>query len=139
MNNLPREKQIEVIAALCEGVGVRTAARLTGVNRGTVGNLALRVGLGCMSRPAPTLAMGLPSLSYALGAMAMQDEQTYLRKLQRDAIDCALISKRATDPEKEQLFGRLAENLALLTAELERAIESHGGQCLMRSAAFPGP
>ena len=48
MNNLSREKQIEVIAALCEGVGIRTAARLTGVNRGTVGNLALRVGLGCM-------------------------------------------------------------------------------------------
>ena len=48
MNILPREKQIEVIAALCEGVGIRTAARLTGVNRGTVGTLALRVGLGCM-------------------------------------------------------------------------------------------
>lgn len=48
MNVLPREKQIEVIAALCEGVGIRTAARLTGVNRGTVGSLALRVGLGCM-------------------------------------------------------------------------------------------
>jgi len=48
VNNLSREKQIEVIAALCEGVGIRTAARLTGVNRGTVGNLALRVGLGCM-------------------------------------------------------------------------------------------
>lgn len=48
MNNLSREKQIEVIAALCEGVGIRTAARLTGVNRGTVGNLALRVGMGCM-------------------------------------------------------------------------------------------
>ena len=48
MNNLSREKQIEVIAALCEGVGVRTASRLTGVNRGTVGTLALRVGMGCM-------------------------------------------------------------------------------------------
>jgi IS1 family transposase len=48
MNYLSREKQIEVIAALCEGVGIRTAARLTGVNRGTVGSLALRVGLGCM-------------------------------------------------------------------------------------------
>jgi IS1 family transposase len=48
MNVLPREKQIEVIAALCEGVGIRTASRLTGVNRGTVANLALRVGLGCM-------------------------------------------------------------------------------------------
>jgi hypothetical protein len=48
VNNLSREKQIEVIAALCEGVGIRTASRLTGVNRGTVGSLALRVGLGCM-------------------------------------------------------------------------------------------
>src|SRR3978361_2491902 len=48
MNVLPREKQIEVIAALCEGVGIRTASRLTGVNRGTVGALALRVGMGCM-------------------------------------------------------------------------------------------
>jgi hypothetical protein len=36
MNHLSREKQIEVVAALCEGVGIRTAARLTGVNRGTV-------------------------------------------------------------------------------------------------------
>ena len=53
----------------------------------------------------------------------MQDMQTYLRKLEKDAVDCALISKRATDPEKEQLFGKLAENLALLTAELERVIE----------------
>jgi len=34
MNILSREKQNEVIAALCEGVGIRTAARLTGVNRG---------------------------------------------------------------------------------------------------------
>jgi len=48
MNILSREKQIEVIAALCEGVGIRTAARLTGVNRGTVGSLALRVGMGCL-------------------------------------------------------------------------------------------
>lgn len=48
MNVLSREKQIEVIAALCEGVGIRTASRLPGVNRGTVANLALRVGLGCM-------------------------------------------------------------------------------------------
>ena len=55
----------------------------------------------------------------------MQDDaQTYLRKLQRDAINCALISKQAIDVEKEQLFGRLAENLALLAAELERAIET---------------
>jgi IS1 family transposase len=47
MNILPREKQIEVIAALCDGLGVRAAARITGVNRGTVAALALKLGHGC--------------------------------------------------------------------------------------------
>jgi|SRR5581483_11640246 len=39
-----RAKQIEVIAALCEGVGIRATARLTGVNRETVGKFALDIG-----------------------------------------------------------------------------------------------
>lgn len=47
MNILPRQKQIEVIAALCEGVGIRATARLTGVNRETVGRMALEVGNAC--------------------------------------------------------------------------------------------
>jgi IS1 family transposase len=47
MNILTREKQIEIIAALTEGVGIRATARLTGVNRETVGKLALQVGKGC--------------------------------------------------------------------------------------------
>src|SRR3954468_15705607 len=47
MNFLSRDKQIEVIAALTEGLGIRATARVTGVNRETVGTLALRVGRGC--------------------------------------------------------------------------------------------
>src|SRR3977135_2256308 len=47
MNILPRDKQIEIIAALTEGVGIRATARLAGVNRETVGKLALQVGKGC--------------------------------------------------------------------------------------------
>ena len=47
MNILPREKQIEIISALCEGVGQRAVSRLTGTNRKTVARLALRVGRGC--------------------------------------------------------------------------------------------
>jgi IS1 family transposase len=46
MNILSRDKQIEVIAALCEGVSIRAAARLAGVNRKTVGKLALDIGKG---------------------------------------------------------------------------------------------
>src|ERR1700731_2178598 len=47
MNNLSREKQIEIISALCEGVGQRAVARLTDTDRKTVARLALRVGRGC--------------------------------------------------------------------------------------------
>ena len=47
MNNLSREKQIEAIAALTEGVSVRATERLTGVNRGTILSLGVRVGQGC--------------------------------------------------------------------------------------------
>jgi hypothetical protein len=48
VNNLSREKQIEIIAALCEGVGQRAVTRLTGCDRKSVARLALRVGMGCM-------------------------------------------------------------------------------------------
>ena len=54
----------------------------------------------------------------------MQDMQAYLRKLHLDAVDCALISKRATDAQKKELFDRLADHLAMLASELERAIEA---------------
>jgi IS1 family transposase len=47
MNILPKSKQIEIIAALTEGMGTRAVARLTGANRETVGRLALQVGAGC--------------------------------------------------------------------------------------------
>ena len=47
MNNLSREKQIETIASLTEGVCVRATERLTGVNRGTILSLGVRVGKGC--------------------------------------------------------------------------------------------
>ncbi len=56
MNILSRDKQIEILCALCEGVGVRAAARLAGVNRGTVASLALRIGQGCARLHDGTMA-----------------------------------------------------------------------------------
>lgn len=47
MNNLPLSKQVEIISALCEGIGQRAVARLTDTDRKTVARLALRVGRGC--------------------------------------------------------------------------------------------
>lgn len=37
MNILPRDKQIEIIAALTEGMSIRAIERLTGVHRDTIG------------------------------------------------------------------------------------------------------
>jgi len=48
MNVLSREKQVAAISALVEGVSVRATERLTGVNRGTILSLGVRVGEGCM-------------------------------------------------------------------------------------------
>jgi hypothetical protein len=47
MNVLPFEKQVQVIAALTEGVSIRSTERLTNVNRNTIMSLGLRVGDGC--------------------------------------------------------------------------------------------
>ena len=47
MNILSRDKQIDIIAALTEGLGVRATARLLGVDKKSVASLALRVGKGC--------------------------------------------------------------------------------------------
>jgi hypothetical protein len=47
MNILPKTKQVEIIAALCEGVGQRAVSRLTQADRKTVARLALAVGNGC--------------------------------------------------------------------------------------------
>lgn len=46
-NHLTRETQTAVVNALVEGCSMRSAARLTGVDRETVGTLLARVGDGC--------------------------------------------------------------------------------------------
>lgn len=47
MNVLPLEKQVEIIAALTEGVSIRATERLTDVHRDTIMRLGVRVGEGC--------------------------------------------------------------------------------------------
>ena len=52
----------------------------------------------------------------------MKDYQASLEKLRRDAGECALIRDLATDPAKREMFTRLAEHLARLADEVERAM-----------------
>src|SRR5260221_4540325 len=46
-NILPRDKQVEIIAALTEGCSIRAVERLTGIHRDTIMRLGARVGMGC--------------------------------------------------------------------------------------------
>lgn len=46
-NILPTEKKVAVISMLCEGSSIRAIERITGVQKKTIGRLALRVGTAC--------------------------------------------------------------------------------------------
>lgn len=47
VNNLSRDKQIQIIACLTEGQSIRATERLTGIHRDTIMRLGTRVGRGC--------------------------------------------------------------------------------------------
>lgn len=47
MNVLPREQQTQVIAALIEGMSIRSVERLTGIHRDTIMRLSTRIGEAC--------------------------------------------------------------------------------------------
>ena len=46
-NVLPKDAQIQVIAALAEGSSIRAIERMTGIHRDTIMRLGVRVGQGC--------------------------------------------------------------------------------------------
>ncbi len=46
-NQLPKDKQIAVIAALAEGSSIRSVERVTGIHRDTIMRLGVKIGQGC--------------------------------------------------------------------------------------------
>ena len=52
----------------------------------------------------------------------MKDMQEHLEKLQLQVAECEIIRDLATDPEKRELFARLAEHHRTLAAEIEKAM-----------------
>jgi hypothetical protein len=58
----------------------------------------------------------------------MKDMLASLEKLRADAAEAALIRDLATDSRKRELFTRLADHLAALAAEVERAIGKHAAE-----------
>jgi hypothetical protein len=68
----------------------------------------------------------------------MIDYQAQLEKLRRDAAECALIADLATSPQKRELFARLAEHLAALAADVERAMTA-ANENASGTSGDPGP
>jgi hypothetical protein len=50
-----RDQQITIIAALTEGMSIRSTERLTGVHRDTIMRLGARVGAGCQTNHVWTI------------------------------------------------------------------------------------
>jgi hypothetical protein len=55
----------------------------------------------------------------------MKDLSERLVKLRADAADFAVMSRQASDAEKRELFGRLADELAIEALELEQLVKMH--------------
>jgi IS1 family transposase len=81
MNILPLEKQIEIIAALTEGMSIRAVERLTGTHRDTVMRLGVRIGQG-----AARLHDGL-MLNLQPAFIEMDEIWAYVGKKQRQLKD----------------------------------------------------
>ncbi|MBR0740909.1 hypothetical protein JQ581_28640 [Bradyrhizobium liaoningense] len=53
----------------------------------------------------------------------MADLREKLDKLRADAADLVLMSRRTSDPQKRELFERLADELAIEALELEQVVK----------------
>ena len=73
-----------------------------------------------LTSPRPPAA----EINAASGNRPMKDMQAHLEKLRADAAECRRISVLATDPEKRELFTKLANHLSVLASEIELAIAS---------------
>jgi len=82
MNILSRDQQIQIIAALTEGMSIRAVERLTGVHRDTIMRLGARVGAGCAAlhdRTMHSLRVGRIELDEIWGYVGCK-QKTFLAK-----------------------------------------------------------
>jgi hypothetical protein len=64
------------------------------------------------------------ALSLFKEEQGMKDMEQHFQKLRADAEECMNISRRSDDPQKRDLFARLAQHLNVLAAEVARAISA---------------
>jgi IS1 family transposase len=78
MNILSRDQQIQIIAALTEGMSIRSVERLTGVHRDTIMRLGARVGAGCAALHDRTMHSVRP------GRLELDEAWSFVGKKQKN-------------------------------------------------------
>ena len=78
MNVLSEDKQIAVIASLCEGVSIRATARLHDMHKNTVTRLGVKVGEGC------TAVHGKLMTGLQVGRVELDEVWSFVKKKRRN-------------------------------------------------------
>lgn len=106
MNILDNGKRTEIIAALCEGTGVRATARLTHTDRKTVARLALQVGIGAAEFHDRTMT-GLR-----------------IARLEMDEL-WSFVAKKQARVQRHELFAKGDQYVYIAMAGTQKAIVSY--------------
>lgn len=77
MNVISTDKQISIIAALTEGMSIRSTERLTGVHRDTIMRLGVRIGEGCAALHDRTM------VNLQVGRLELDEAWSFVAKKQR--------------------------------------------------------
>ena len=85
MNNLSPDKQAAIIAAICEGVSLRSISRLLDVHRDTAMRLGVTVGQGC------TAVHGKLMIDLRVGRVELDEVWSFVKKKRKNVTE--------TDPE----------------------------------------
>ena len=96
-NNLSFDRQVEIIAALTEGVSIRATERLTGVHRDTIMRLGVRIGFGCAAIHDALMQ------NLAVGRIELDEAWSFVGKKQKQ-----LTPEDSTDKGDQYVFIALA-------------------------------
>src|SRR3954468_13327772 len=99
MNILSRDKQIEILACLTEGMSIRSTERVTGIHRDTIMRLGARVGRGCAElhdRMFVGVRAGRLELAEIWGYVGKKQNRVERHEIEHKGDQCTFIAMSAS-------------------------------------------